>query len=225
MARDNRVLGQFKLEGIRPAPRGMPQIEVTFDIDANGILNVSAKDRDTGKEQKITISGSTNLDKGEIERMVREAESHASEDRQRRQTVEERNEADTLAYQVEKSLKDLGDRVPAHEKARCEQLVNELRQAIKDEAPLERIRQLKSDLQQASYNLSAGVYSRQGAQGQAAQGGFAPGGFASGGNGGPGGQSGSGGNGHGGNGHGGGQAAGSGGAPDDEVIDADFTER
>jgi molecular chaperone DnaK len=226
MARDNRVLGQFKLEGIRPAPRGTPQIEVTFDIDANGILNVSAKDRDTGKEQKITISGSTNLDKGEIERMVKDAEVHASEDRQRKQAVEERNEADSLAYQVEKALQDFGDRVPAHEKARCEQLVGELRQAIKDDAPVERIQQLKSDLQQASYNLSAGVYGRQGA-GQAGAAGGGPGsaGYAGGGNGGGSGagRSGPGGNGQGGNGPGGVHGRGAG--ADEDVIDADFTER
>ena len=163
MARDNRVLGQFKLEGIRPAPRGVPQVEVTFDVDANGILNVSARDRDTGKEQRITISGSTNLDKGEIERMVREAEANASEDRQRREAVEERNQADSLAYQVEKALNDLGDRVPVHEKARCEQLISELRKAIRDEAPIEQIRRLKGELEQASHSLSAGVYSQQGA--------------------------------------------------------------
>jgi len=155
MARDNRQLGRFKLEGIRPAPRGVPQIEVTFDIDANGILNVSAKDRDTGKEQKITISGSTNLDKSEIERMIRDAEAHAAEDRSRKEAIEERNQADSLAYQVERMLRELGDRAPVHEKARCEQLIADIRQAIKDEAPVERIRQLKSDLQQASYSLSA----------------------------------------------------------------------
>ena len=98
MARDNRTLGQFKLEGIRPAPRGIPQIEVAFDIDANGTLNASAKDKDTGKGQKISISGSTNLEQGEIDRMVREAESNAAEDRQRKQTVEERNQAGQGAY-------------------------------------------------------------------------------------------------------------------------------
>jgi molecular chaperone DnaK len=233
MARDNRVLGRFKLEGIRPAPRGMPQIEVSFDIDANGILNVTARDGDTGKEQRITISGSTNLNKDEIDRMVKEAEAHASEDRQRRQTVEEHNEADTLAYQVEKSLKDLGDQVPAHEKARCEQLAAELRQALKDDAPIERIRQLKNDLQQASHNLSAGVYSHQGAGGQAtgAPGG-SPGsaGYSSGGNG-------SGRRAHGGNGQAGtrgqgargtaagGTRAGGEDVRDEDIIDADFTER
>ncbi len=153
MARDNRVLGRFNLAGIRTAPRGVPQIEVTFDIDANGILNVSAKDKDTGQEQKITISGSTNLEQGEIDRMVKEAESHASEDGQRKELIEEHNQADVLAYQVERTIGEMGNRVPVHEKARCEQLISEIRQAIKDEAPIESIRQLKSDLQQAAYNI------------------------------------------------------------------------
>lgn len=155
MARDNRQLGRFKLEGIRPAPRGVPQVEVTFDIDANGILNVSAKDKDTAKEQKITISGSTNLDKTDIDRMVHEAESHSAEDKKRKETIEEHNQADSLAYQVERTLHELGDKVPVHEKSRCEQLIADIRQAIKEDAPLERIRQLKSDLQQVSSSLAA----------------------------------------------------------------------
>jgi molecular chaperone DnaK len=155
LARDNRQLGRFKLEGIRPAQRGVPQIEVTFDIDANGILNVSAKDKDTSKEQKITISGSTNLDKQEIDRMVNEAESHSAEDKKRKETIEESNQADSLAYQVERTLHDLGDKVPVHEKSRCEQLIADIRQAIKDDAPVERLRQLKSDLQQAASSLAS----------------------------------------------------------------------
>ncbi len=155
MAQDNRQLGRFKLEGIRPAPRGVPQVEVTFDVDANGILNVSAKDKDTGKEQKITISGSTNLDKEESERMVREAEAHAEEDKKRKESIEERNQADSLAYQVERTLTELGDKVPVNEKARCEQLIADIRTAIKEDAPVEKIRQLKSDLQQAAHALSA----------------------------------------------------------------------
>jgi molecular chaperone DnaK len=162
MARDNRTLGQFKLEGIRSAPRGIPQIEVAFDIDANGILNVSAKDKDTGKEQKISISGSTSLDQGEIDRMVREAESNAVEDRQRKQTVEERNQADSLAYQVEKALENLGDKVPSHERARCEQLISDIRRAIQEDAPLERIRELKDELQKASHNISPAAHSQGG---------------------------------------------------------------
>jgi molecular chaperone DnaK len=176
MARDNRTLGQFKLAGIRPAPRGIPQIEVAFDIDANGILNVSAKDKDTGKEQKISISGMTNLDKSEIDRMVREAESNAAEDKQRKQTVEERNQADSLAYQVEQALENLGDQVPSHERARCEQLISDIRQAIQEDAPLERIRELKDELQQASHNISSAAYNQGGGAGdsynQAAQGGY-----------------------------------------------------
>ncbi len=158
MARDNRVLGRFRLEGIRPAPRGVPQIEVTFDIDANGILNVTARDKDTGKEQTVTISGSTNLDKSEVERMIKEAEEHAAEDKRRREEVEARNQADSLAYQLERTLKDLGDKVPVHEKARCEQLIADTKQAIKEEAPLEKVRQLISDLQQALQMIASAAY-------------------------------------------------------------------
>ncbi len=158
MARDNRTLGTFKLEGIPPAPRGLPQIEVTFDIDANGILNVNAQDKATGKEQKITISGSTSLAKEEIDRMVREAEAHSAEDKERREKVEVANQADSLAYQVERQLKEMGDKIPAHEKARCEQLIGDIRQAIKDEAPVERLQSLMSDLQQAAHGVSAAAY-------------------------------------------------------------------
>jgi hypothetical protein len=119
------------------------KVEVTFDIDANGILNVTAKDMATGKEQKITISGSTSLDKNEIDRMIRDAEQHASEDKSRRELIEARNMADSLAYSVERSIQDLGDRVPAHERARAEALINEIRSALKDESTtLERWRQL-----------------------------------------------------------------------------------
>jgi molecular chaperone DnaK len=159
LARDNRTLGRFRLEGIAPAPRGVPQIEVTFDIDANGILNVSAKDLATGKEQKITITGSTSLDKSEIERMIRDAEQHAEEDRRRRELVEARNTADSLAYQVERSLRDLGDRVPVNERARAEQLISEIRSAIKDDSVgIDRLRQLTSDLQQISHAIASAAY-------------------------------------------------------------------
>ncbi|MBI3949491.1 MAG: molecular chaperone DnaK [Acidobacteria bacterium] len=158
MARDNRTLGQFRLDGIALAPRGLPQIEVTFDIDANGILNVTARDKATGREQKITITGSTSLAKDEIDRMVKDAQVHTEEDRRKREEVEARNTADSLAYQVERSLRDLGDKVPMHEKARAEQLINEIRQAIKDQAPIDRIRQLTSDLQQVAHSLAAQAY-------------------------------------------------------------------
>lgn len=173
MAKDNRSLGQFKLDGIPTAPRGIPQIEVTFDIDANGILKVSAKDKGTGKEQTITISGSTSLNKSEIDRMVREAETHATEDKKHKQEVEARNEADSLAYQVERQLKDLGDKVPVHEKARVEQLLGELKAALKENAPIDRIRTLQGDLQQAAYSLSQSAYQQTGG-GPAGGGGAGP---------------------------------------------------
>ncbi|ROQ89600.1 molecular chaperone DnaK [Desulfosoma caldarium] len=163
MARDNRVLGRFRLEGIRPAPRGVPQIKVTFDIDANGILNVTARDEETGKAQKVTISDSTNLDKSEVERMLRDAQDHAAEDRRRRETVEARNQVDSLAYQLERTLKDLADKVPVHEKARCETLVEEARKAVANEATSkERYQSLASDLQQALHGLAATAYSQTG---------------------------------------------------------------
>jgi molecular chaperone DnaK len=154
-AADNRVLGRFRLEGIRPAPRGTPQVEVTFDIDANGILNVSARDKDTGAEQKITISQSSNLDKADIERMIADAEAHRAEDASLRQLVDARNELDAIAYQVERKLSELGDAVPMHEKARAETLVADARQAVKEEAPLDRVRSLTSELQQIFHGLGA----------------------------------------------------------------------
>ena len=160
MAQDNRVLGRFRLEGIRKAPRGVPQIEVSFDLNADGILDVKAVDKDTGKEQAITVSGSTSLDKGEIERMVKDAESHAQEDRQRRAEVDERNHADAAAYQVEKVLAELGDRVPGHEAIRARNLVEELRAALKGEKPVEEIRRLRSDLEQVVHGLTAAAHSR-----------------------------------------------------------------
>jgi molecular chaperone DnaK len=154
-AADNRVLGRFRLENIRPAPRGEPQIEVTFDVDANGILNVSAQDRDTGAEQRITISESTNLDQSEIERMIRDAEAHSNEDARVRETIDARNELDSVAYQVERRLGELGDAVPEHERARAQMLVNDARQAIKEEAPIDRVRSLTAELQQVYAGLGA----------------------------------------------------------------------
>jgi molecular chaperone DnaK len=170
LARDNRTLGQFRLEGIAPAPRGLPQVEVTFDIDANGILNVTAKDTATGKEQRITISGSTSLDKNEIDRMINDAQAHASEDRARRELVEARNTADSLAYSVERSIKEMGDRVPAHERARAESLISDIRTALKDESTLDRLRQLTSDLQQVSHSLASAAYGQASAAGAGAGG-------------------------------------------------------
>jgi molecular chaperone DnaK len=155
LAADNRQLARFRLEGIRPAPRGKPQIEVTFDIDANGIVNVSAKDKDTGAEQKVTISESTNLDQGEVERMVGDAERHADEDRRRREEIDARNDLDSIAYRVERIVEDLGDRAPVNEKARAEQLVADARAAISEQAGLDRVRPLISDLQQVAQSLSA----------------------------------------------------------------------
>jgi molecular chaperone DnaK len=152
-AADNRVLGRFRLENIRPAPRGVPQIEVTYDVDANGILNVSARDKDTGAEQRITISESSNLDKSEVERMIADAEAHRAEDAGLRERVDARNELDAIAYQVERRLGELGDAAPVHEKARAEMLVTDARQAIKDEAALDRMRTLTADLQQVYQGL------------------------------------------------------------------------
>ena len=156
LARDNRTLGNFRLEGIRPAPRGAAQIEVAFDIDANGILTVTAKDKGSGKEQKITISGSTQLAAEEIDRMVADAQAHSEEDRKRREEVEARNTADSVAYQVERQLRDLGGQVPLNEKARAEQLIGEIRELVKNNsADVARLRQLSSDLQQVAYGLSS----------------------------------------------------------------------
>jgi molecular chaperone DnaK len=156
-AADNRVLGRFRLENIRPAPRGEPQVEVTYDIDANGIVNVTARDRDTGAQQSITISESSNLDTAEVERMVAEAERNRAADQQLRQEVDARNELDTIAYQVQRRLDELGADAPAHEKARAELLVGEARQAVQEQAPLARVRELTGELQQVFQALMARV--------------------------------------------------------------------
>ncbi|HMH93774.1 MAG TPA: molecular chaperone DnaK [Streptosporangiaceae bacterium] len=154
-AADNRVLGRFRLENIRPAPRGLAQVEVTFDIDANGILNVSARDKDTGAEQRITISESSNLDQSEVERMIRDAEQHRDEDRRLREVTDARNELDTAAYAVEHLLAERGDSVPVHEKARAETLAADARQALKDDTPLDRLRALTAELRQVHHGLLA----------------------------------------------------------------------
>ncbi len=155
MAQDNRTLGRFRLEGIRQASRGVPQIEVTFDIDANGILNVSAQDKDTAKEQHITISGSTSLEQGEIDRMIRDAETHAAEDQSRRESADVRNHVDSLAYQVERTLSEMGTDAPLHEKARAEQMVADARAALHDNVEINRLRTLASDLEQIVHSLGA----------------------------------------------------------------------
>ncbi|MGE5221761.1 MAG: Hsp70 family protein, partial [Omnitrophica WOR_2 bacterium] len=160
MANDNMSLGRFRLEGIPPAPRGVPQVEVIFDIDANGILNVTARDKATGKEQKVTITASTNLSKDEIEHKVREAQQHESEDRRRRDIAEARNNADSLAYQTEKALRDLGDRLPASERDSIQNRINALREAAKGE-DVSNIRQLSEELQNAFHALSQQMYAQQ----------------------------------------------------------------
>jgi len=163
MARDNRTLGRFILDGIPPAPRGVPQIEVTFDIDANGILNVTAKDRATGREQSIKITGTSTLSKEEVERMVREAERYAEEDRRKREQAELRNRADSVAYQTERMLREVGDKVSAEERQRVEAALRELREALGTD-DLERIRRATDAVQQASYKLAEEMYRKTAAQ-------------------------------------------------------------
>ncbi|HJW89607.1 MAG TPA: molecular chaperone DnaK [Anaerolineales bacterium] len=160
MATDNMSLGRFRLEGIPPAPRGIPQVEVTFDIDANGILNVTARDKATNKEQKVTITASTNLNKNEIDRMVQTAREHEAEDRRRRELVEARNTADSLAYQTEKTLSELGDRLPAGDRQTIENKVRDLREAIKGDDTAQ-IRRLSEDLQNAFHAISQQMYAQQ----------------------------------------------------------------
>jgi molecular chaperone DnaK len=164
-AADNRVLGRFRLENIRPAPRGVPQIEVTFDIDANGILNVSATDKDTGAEQRITISETSNLDQSEVERMIADAEQHRDDDRRLRELTDARNELDGAAYAVEHLLAERGDAVPVHEKARADTLVADARQALKEDAPADRLKSLTLELQQVYQSLSAAAAAPPGGPG------------------------------------------------------------
>jgi molecular chaperone DnaK len=173
MAADNMTLGRFNLEGIPPAPRGMPQIEVTFDIDANGILNVTAQDKATGKQQKITITASTNLSKSEIEQKVQEAKRHEAEDRKRKELIEARNTADQLIYQSEKTLRDLGDKVPSGDRSKIEETIEDLKRA-KDGDDTARIRQLIEQLQQASYAIGQQMYAQQQAAGPGQGGGPGP---------------------------------------------------
>jgi molecular chaperone DnaK len=162
-ASDNRVLARFRLENIRPAPRGEPQIEVTFDIDANGILHVSAKDKDTGAEQEVTISETSTLSQEEIGRMVADAEAHRTEDAQLRELVDARNELDSVAYQVQHRLEQAGDAVPEHDRARAEMLVNDARTALDEQAPIDRLRSLTGELHQMLQALSASAQTSPGA--------------------------------------------------------------
>ncbi|HEY7642899.1 MAG TPA: Hsp70 family protein, partial [Steroidobacteraceae bacterium] len=194
-AGDNKSLGQFNLEGIPPAPRGMPQIEVTFDIDANGILNVSAKDKATGKEQKIVIKASSGLNEDEIKRMVKDAESHAEEDRKFRELVEARNKADALLHQTEKALKDLGEKVSPSDRANVESAMADLKRVIGDDD--KNVIETKANaLAQASAAIAQQAYAQTGPAGE----GGAPG--------------------DGGNAAGGGGATGG----KDDVLDAEFEE-
>jgi molecular chaperone DnaK len=172
MARDNKSLGKFNLTGIPAARRGVPQIEVTFDIDANGIVKVTAKDKGTGKQQQITISGSTALSDDEVDRMVRDAEAHAEEDKQKKDEIEVRNQTDSLAYSTEQTLKELGDKVPAATRTEVEDAVAEAKKALEG-TDISAIRAASERLQQAGYKLAEIVYSDQDAQ--TAQGGNAGG--------------------------------------------------
>ncbi len=196
-ARDNKQLGTFRLDGIAPAPRGIPQIEVTFDIDQNGIVHVSAKDLGTGKEQNISITASTNMSKEDIDKAVKEAEQYAAEDKKRREEVDNKNEAENLVFQCEKALTDFGDKVSADEKADIEAKCTSLKSAIATENHDE-IKTLKDELQKAFYDLSAKIYQQANPNGGA--GGIDPSQFANMG------------------------GAADNGASDDGVVDADFTE-
>ena len=164
MAADNKTLGNFRLDGIPAAPRGVPQVEVTFDIDANGILNVSAKDKATGKEQSVQITASTNLSSDEVDRLVQEAKSHEAEDGKRRELVDARNAADQMIYSAEKALSDLGDKVPVNDRGQIEQTIEDLK-SVKDSNDLDRIKSLTEQLQQASHVLTQQMYQQASANG------------------------------------------------------------
>jgi molecular chaperone DnaK len=196
MAADNKTLGRFELVGIPPAPRGVPQIEVTFDIDANGIVSVSAKDLATGKEQSIKITASSGLSKEEIDRLVREAEAHADEDKKKKELVEARNHADALIYSTEKSLKDLGDKVDAETRSKVEAAIGPLKKAMEGDNA-EEIRRLSDELTRASHKLAEAMYQQASSGARAGGGGSGDAGSSS-------------------------QAAGQTGA--DDVVDADFEE-
>ena len=194
MASDNKSLGTFRLDGIPPAPRGVPQIEVTFDIDANGILSVTAKDKGSGKEQSISITGASTLSDNEVDRMVKDAEANASADKEKREKIDLKNQAETLVYQAEKQLADLGDKVGAEDKAKVEQFSTQLKEALANDDTAT-IKTVLEQLQQALYAAGASVYQQAGADGAASE---APGGN--------------------------GNGAPAGASSSDDVIDAEFTE-
>jgi len=160
MANDNMSLGRFRLEGIPPAPRGIPQVEVTFDIDSNGIINVTAQDKATGKEQNVTITASTNLNQSEIDKMVQDAREHESDDHKRRELIEARNNADSLAYQTEKTLNDLGEKIPVEERQNIETKISELRETVKTD-DIDSIRNQTEQLQNAFHAISQQMYAQQ----------------------------------------------------------------
>jgi molecular chaperone DnaK len=195
MASDNKSLGTFRLDGIPPAPRGVPQIEVTFDIDANGILSVTAKDKGSGKEQSISITGASTLSDSEVDKMVKDAEANASADKEKREKIDLKNQAETLVYQAEKQMGELGDKVEADAKAKVDEKRTKLQEAINAE-DYDAMKTLLEELQQELYTVGASVYQQEGA----AAGGAAPGGDA------------------------GAGAASGGGDASDDVIDAEFTE-
>jgi molecular chaperone DnaK len=161
-SKDNKSLGTFRLDGIPPAPRGVPQIEVIFDIDANGILNVTAKDKGTGKEQSISITGASTLPDTEVDRMVKEAERNAATDKERREAIDRKNQADSLVYQAEKQLTELGDKVPAADKTKAEGLIKDLKEAVAAEND-EKIKTLMPELQQTLYSIGTNIYQQAGA--------------------------------------------------------------
>ena len=166
MAADNITLGRFQLTGIAPAPRGIPQIEVTFDIDANGIVHVSAKDLGTGKEQHITITSSTNMSKEDVEKAVKEAEQYAAEDKKHREEIDARNAADQMVYQSEKTITDLGDKLSADDKSALQSKIDALKEALKGTS-VEDITAKQKDLEQKFYEVSAKVYQQSAPNGAA----------------------------------------------------------
>ena len=168
MAADNKTLGRFQLTGIAPAPRGVPQIEVTFDIDANGIVNVSAKDLGTGKEANISITASTNLSKEDIDKAVKDAEKYAAEDKARKDEVDAHNAADQTVYQTEKTLNDLGDKIDATEKATIQAAIDKLKEVNKGN-DVAAIKAATEEVQKAFYAVSEKLYQQPGAQGEGAQ--------------------------------------------------------